>query len=114
MLKIWRFGAQPQIKSPSAKKTSPPKKPKWYSVSVVPGKPCCPAVKGLARKRWLSAEAPRLPLERCDIRTCTCRYQHHEDRRGAPRRRVDRQALPRQYEGSERRAVNRDRRRPEK
>jgi hypothetical protein len=114
LFKLWRSGAQPQAKPQSAKKRPQAPRPKWYSVSVLPGKRCCQAVKAIARKRVLSAEAPRLPLPGCDLRTCECRYQHHTDRRATPRRGVDREALPRQYEGAERRASRRDRRRPDK
>jgi hypothetical protein len=113
MIKIWRFGAQPPAAKPSVK--SAPSKPKlsaWSAVALVPGKRSCTAVKILARKRWLSADAPRFPVAKCDCRTCECRYQHYEDRRGTPRRGVDRQALPRNYDGAERRASRRDRRRP--
>jgi hypothetical protein len=124
MIKIWRFGAKPPAAKPSKQavptKSTQPKKPmnsngnktKWYSVSVMPGKRCCAAAKQLAKKRWLSTAAPRLPLERCDQRTCECRYQHHTDRRGMPRRRVDREALPHQFDGQDKRTIKRDRRRP--
>jgi hypothetical protein len=124
MIKIWRFGAKPPASTPSKQaatsKITPAKKPaspsanktKWYAVSVIPGKRCCLAAKQMARKRWLSADAPRLPLERCDLRTCECRYQHHTDRRGTPRRRVDREALPHPFDGQEKRVIKRERRRP--
>jgi hypothetical protein len=120
MIKIWRFNTQP-LASVAKTKSAPPKpgkpsKPvisKWYSVSLVPGKRCCAAVKQLSRKRWLSADAPRFPVAKCDLKTCECRYQHFDDRRGTPRRRIDREALPRSYDGGERRATRRDRRRPD-
>lgn len=121
MIKIWRFSALPfaalsKTKVAPARPIKPikPNKSKWYSVSLVPGKRCCTAVKQLARKRFLSADAPRFPVAKCDLKTCECRYQHHDDRRAAPRRRVDREALPRAYDGNERRAPRRERRRPEK
>ncbi len=124
MIKLWGFGSRPPAATPTktvrpnkARTRTPnttPNKTEWYAVSLVPGPRCCTAVKVAARKRWLSAIAPRFPLAGCDVKTCTCRYQHHSDRRAAPRRRADRDALPRQYEGQERRATRRDRRRPEK
>jgi hypothetical protein len=124
MIKIWRFGAKPPASlAPKVvpTKRTPLKKPpstaanktRWYAVSVIPGKRCCLAAKQVLRKRWLSAEAPRLPLERCDQRTCECRYQHHTDRRGVPRRRVDREALPHPFDGVNKRVSRRDRRKPE-
>jgi hypothetical protein len=36
--------------------------------------------------RYLSREAPPLPLKDCTSPECTCRYEHHEDRRKGPRR----------------------------
>ena len=61
----------------------------YHAVAVVPGARACNAAKQSARKRFLSAEAPLLPLKNCDAAACTCRYQHYEDRRGDPRRVVD-------------------------
>jgi hypothetical protein len=112
MIRFWGSGSRP----PGPPKTpgTTPKKTEWYAVSLVPGPRCCAAVKAAARKRWLSAIAPRFPLPGCDLKTCECRYHHHSDRRAGPRRRADRDALPRQYEGKERRATRRDRRRPQK
>jgi hypothetical protein len=109
MIRMWRFGARSAI----VMKGERPGKSPWYAVSVVPGVRACGAVKALTGKRWLSAEAPRLPLPKCDASTCDCRYQHHPDRRAAPRRRVDRDALPRNFDGQERRTRRRDRRSPE-
>ena len=34
----------------------------WHAVSVVAGPRACAAVEGLGDKRFLSAEAPQLPL----------------------------------------------------
>jgi hypothetical protein len=42
---------------------------------------------GLLGTRFLSKEAPRLPLKGCSIGSdCRCSYQHHEDRRVLSRR----------------------------
>lgn len=109
MIKIWGFGSRSGAPPPGT-----PAKSRWAAVQLVPGLRCCAAVKLAARKRWLSAVAPRFPLAGCDLKTCECRYQHHSDRRAGPRRRADRNALPRQYEGAERRAPRRDRRQPGK
>jgi hypothetical protein len=49
----------------------------------------CRAAMACAGKRYLSSDAPRLPLPACDARTCKCRYEHHEDRRNAARRASD-------------------------
>jgi hypothetical protein len=47
---------------------------------------CCEAVKELHGKRFLSAEAPALPITGCDQAHCHCDYIHHEDRRVEVRR----------------------------
>ena len=114
MIKLWSFGARPPTKAPGRPPNPSPSKSQWYAVQLLPGTRCCTAVKAAARKRWLSAVAPRFPLPGCDVKTCECRYQHHADRRAGPRRRADRDALPRQYEGPERRVPRQDRRRPRK
>ena len=36
--------------------------------------------------RYLSNNAPQLPLPQCDSKNCTCHYKHHNDRRGVTRR----------------------------
>lgn len=65
-----------------------PKRPPrpWHAVSIVPGSQSCAGAAGLARKRFLSREAPSLPLKACDQAQCTCHYEHHDDRRKGPRR----------------------------
>ena len=45
-------------------------------------------------QRWLSREAPQLPLPGCTRPdTCRCTYQHHEDRRAGGRRAEDTDAF---------------------
>jgi hypothetical protein len=39
--------------------------------------------------RFLSREAPALPLKNCVNDECTCHYAHHDDRRIGPRRARD-------------------------
>jgi hypothetical protein len=56
-------------------------------VEVIPRQgACCKAVRAISGQRFLSAEAPRLPLADCDQPTCRCRYQHFTDRRTDARR----------------------------
>jgi hypothetical protein len=51
---------------------------------------CCAAARALIAKRFLSAEAPRLPLADCaEAGSCPCAYKHHADRRAQPRRAVE-------------------------
>jgi len=67
-----------------------PKEP-WHAVSVVEGPRACPAAEGLRNKRFLSDEAPRLPLPDCSSPwRCKCKYRHHADRRAISRRETDR------------------------
>jgi hypothetical protein len=61
----------------------------WHAVSVVPSEGACAKARGSSRMRFLSNDAPPLPLEGCDARTCRCHYRHHEDRRRMPRRAAD-------------------------
>jgi hypothetical protein len=58
----------------------------FHAVSIKPGPRCCHAAGSVAGVRFLSKEAPRLPLPQCDVATCECRYLHHDDRRSGPRR----------------------------
>jgi hypothetical protein len=61
----------------------------YHAVSVLPGASACAAAYRSAGQRFLSREAPRLPLPSCDARTCGCRFKHYKDRRAGPRRNSD-------------------------
>jgi hypothetical protein len=61
----------------------------WHAISVVPSEGACAKARGLSRIRFLSNDAPPLPLEGCNARTCRCHYRHHEDRRRLLRRVAD-------------------------
>jgi len=50
---------------------------------------CCEASKALAGKRFLSQEAPMLPLSDCTSGECRCRYEPFYDRRTDVRRASD-------------------------
>lgn len=59
----------------------------WHAVSVVARAGSCERARGLRAQRFLSSEAPRLPMAGCSTPgTCPCAYKHHPDRRGPPRR----------------------------
>lgn len=60
-----------------------------HAVVVVPGRHACPAAYALRDRRFLSREAPALPLQGCGAEHCTCRYEHHSDRRKGARRTSD-------------------------
>jgi hypothetical protein len=59
----------------------------WHAITVVALPTACPGARALRGMRFLSAQAPVLPLRDCIQRaTCTCTYKHHKDRRAGPRR----------------------------
>jgi hypothetical protein len=62
----------------------------------------CEAVKKLEGKRFLSKEAPRLPLPDCGAEHCRCRYVHFKDRRGDDRRTLYKSPL---FVSADRRAI---------
>ncbi len=78
----------------------------FHAVEIRCTKNACQAAKDTRGERYLSAEAPLLPLERCDRPDrCQCGYKHHEDRRGRISRRSVEGDLPTQSdaESAERR-----------
>lgn len=77
----------------------------FHAVSVVPGTDACPAAYRFAGQRYLSRQAPRLPLPSCDVQTCSCRFKHHKDRRTGPRRHSDWGMVMAGYSGQERRRI---------
>jgi hypothetical protein len=59
----------------------------YRGVSVAPGGRCCAAANDIVGKRYLSREAPRLPLEHCTMPAdCSCKFMKASDRRDADRR----------------------------
>lgn len=62
----------------------------FHAVEIRCGKNACQAAKDTRGERYLSAEAPLLPLDQCDgPDRCQCCYQHYKDRRVGPRRREE-------------------------
>ncbi len=102
------FGrSEPEVKPAPAKKPVQP----WHAVSIAPGLRACEAAHKLRGHSFLSREAPALPLKECDKSECTCRYEHHDDRRAGPRRAHELGASVDGYLDEERRAEEkRDRR----
>jgi hypothetical protein len=83
----------------------------WHAVSIVPKGAGCEAAHAIRGTRFLSAEAPRLPLVQCsNPRTCICSYKHFEDRRGPPRRKNEVSGLRKSTKTNEERRLSRDRR----
>jgi len=88
---------------------------RWHAVSVVGGLAPCPHAMALRQQRFLSAEAPRLPLPDCTSPgRCQCRYQHFADRRAKMRRTEDRGGLPFPFAGANKRVTRVGRRAEDK
>jgi hypothetical protein len=73
--------AEPPVKASARKPVNP-----WHAVTIATGPRACAAARALGDRRFLSRDAPVLPLKDCDSAECTCRYEHFEDRRKGPRR----------------------------
>jgi len=83
----------------------------WHAVSVVDPEGLCKAARGLRERRYLSPDAPPLPLAGCDRpEGCRCRYAHHSDRRTGKRRARDNGFPARAHAGEDRRGDERGRR----
>ena len=83
----------------------------WSAVSILSTGSSCEAARGLKGKRFLSAEAPRLPLSECTLPgACRCTYRKYADRRGGPRREADTTGLRRSAPAGQERRVRRGRR----
>ncbi len=89
----------------AAKRLQDAKANRYHAVSLLPGPRCCDAIKQFTDTRFLTSEAPKLPLEACDKAQCNCRYKHHPDRRDESRRLVDSGVFgtPIAYRGDEKR-----------
>jgi hypothetical protein len=78
---------KPKTQNGSGARKSEP----WHAVAIMSrgGESCAGAI--LCRsKRFLSGDAPLLPLAECDRpQSCPCTYRHYMDRRAKPRRSGD-------------------------
>ena len=82
-----------------------------HAVSVRPGTDACAAAASAEHQRWLSREAPQLPLPGCTgPDSCRCTYQHHEDRRAGGRRAAEVDAFRPPVKTKTERRNSRDRR----
>ncbi len=94
------FGrGEPEPAPAPAKKTANP----FHSVTIVTGPRACAAARALSDRRFLSREAPALPLKACDCAGCSCRYEHYDDRRKSGRRARDLGVSIDGYDGGEKR-----------
>jgi len=88
---------------------------RWHAVSVKPGPRACDAALAGADRRWLSREAPMLPLPGCSRPdNCGCTYQHHDDRRSGGRRADEIDAFSRPHRVGQERRARKTRRAPPK
>jgi len=84
---------------------------RWHAVAIRPKGSTCEAVQACRSARYLSKEAPRLPLAECTSSdTCTCVYKHHPDRRLQPRRQGENGELRRNAKVAQERRLTGDRR----
>jgi len=87
---IWFYLKRAKARSSSSRKTASStsnREEKFRAVSIQTGPRACTAAKYLKDKKFLSAQAPELPLSRCDISDCKCKYVYHKDRRDEDDRR---------------------------
>jgi hypothetical protein len=94
------FGARKPAEQPRRQPTT---NNPYHAVSVLPGTDACAAAYRFSGQRFLSTQAPRLPLPSCDTKTCGCRFKHHKDRRSGPRRNSDIGMVMAGFSGNERR-----------
>jgi len=81
-------------------------------VSVVAGSGSCEAALALKGRRFLGAEAPRIPLAECTCaQRCRCIYWKYPDRRAGPRRTEDHSGMRRVGTSGPERRAGRGRRR---
>jgi hypothetical protein len=60
---------------------------RYHAVAIAKNPAACLVSAQLIGKRFLSNDAPTLPMLGCDARPCRCRYQHYADRRRGDDRR---------------------------
>lgn len=57
----------------------------FHAVSIDPAMGSCAAAQSVRSQRFLSEDAPSLPLLDCSAAQCQCRYMHFPDRRSGSR-----------------------------
>lgn len=78
---LWRRGRRDSEEAAAPTQRSP-----YHCVMVVPGAGACQTARTLKNARFLSDEAPELPLVSCDSANCQCTFAHFDDRRHGDRR----------------------------
>ena len=77
---------EPRSESPADARRTPPHG--FHGISLKPCANACDAVQAIVGQRFLSSEAPALPLAGCDRQLCKCTYGHFSDRRDKEDRRT--------------------------
>jgi hypothetical protein len=75
----------PQINHARERRTGFGASDPFHAVSIVPAEAGCPAAESIKAQRFLSENAPGLPLADCSAVTCRCKYLHYADRRSGAR-----------------------------
>lgn len=84
---------------------------RWSAVSIVAGSGSCEAVLALKGRRFLGADAPRIPLAECTCaQSCRCVYRKYSDRRAGPRRTEEHTGMRRMGTSGPERRIGRGRR----
>lgn len=81
LLSAWLFFSYRQGKAKKHHHKPLHERHPYHCVTIETAKHCCKAVEKLVDKRFLSVDAPQLPLPNCQISDCQCHYQHYDDRR---------------------------------
>ena len=86
----WWFLRKRQTSSSASVKPVRPssvKSSEYHAVSIKFPQRVCDAAKAMDGQRFLSNEAPALPLAECDLAECNCHFSHYKDRRARTDRR---------------------------
>lgn len=76
----------------------------FRAISIYRGSEACTMAHKFSEHRFLTKDAPQLPLPGCTMsKKCDCRYVKHGDRRGDTRRLVDLGLVPTLFGAKERR-----------
>jgi hypothetical protein len=94
------FGREAPDPAPAEPRTE---QARFHAVTIAPGVRACKEARALQGKRFLSRDAPLLPLRNCGSPQCECRYEHYDDRRKGHRRAHDLGVSIDGYEGEEHR-----------
>jgi hypothetical protein len=94
------FGRESSEPTQAAPRKAPNK---FHSVTIAPGPRACAEARALQGQRFLSRDAPQLPLRNCGSTQCECHYEHYDDRRKGGRRLHDLGVSIDGYEGDEHR-----------